>query len=107
MDADRRRGQAAVEFLALVPAIALLVLVLLQVVLLSGSWLAAAGAARAAVRADEVGAPSDAAARAALPGRLAARARISGHDDRVTVTLRVPGVVPGLGTFRVEADARR
>ena len=107
MRTGRERGQATVEFLALVPALGLLALVLVQVALLTGAWLSAAGAARAAARADRVGAPAEHAARAALPAGLAGRAGITRSEETIVVTVRAPTVVPGLGGLRVAADARR
>ena len=95
------------EFLALIPAVALLVLVLLQAVLLAGAWFSASGAARAGLRADEVGAPVDEAVRAALPDGLERGLRITRRDDAFTVTVRSPGVVPGIGRIVVAAAAHR
>ena len=67
----------------------------------------AGGAARAGARAIEVGASADAAARAALPARYAAGARVSavGDGQRVRVRLAVPRLLPLLPTATVAAEA--
>jgi cell wall-associated NlpC family hydrolase len=62
-----QRGQAAVETVALLPAIVLVALVAWAMVAGARAWWAAAGAARAGARAQVVGAPGEDAARASLP----------------------------------------
>lgn len=101
------RGQAGVELVALLPALALVVLACAQIVVAAHAWTLAAGAARAAARAIEVGAPGAAAARGALPAGHASRARvaISADGRRVRVRLTVPSVLPGLPGMRVAAEA--
>jgi hypothetical protein len=91
-------GQAAVELVAVLPAIALLALLVWQVVAIAQGALLAGSAARAAARAREVGRPADAAARAVLPASLAARARVvPGPSGGVRVRLRLPAAIPGRG----------
>jgi Flp pilus assembly protein TadG len=65
-----QEGQAAVEFVALLPILALIGLLLWQLVVAGQAVWLAGGAARAAARARAVGADGVAAARAALPSRL-------------------------------------
>ena len=103
MGARRRRsgGQAAVELVALVPALIVLGLLGWQLAAGAHAWLTAEGAARAAARASAVGAPAEEAARAALPGAYARDARViverrAGRPVTVRVRLRVRAVVPGL-----------
>lgn len=95
------------EFLALVPALVVVLLVVLQVLMLAAAWMSASGAARAGVRAAEVGGPSEEAAKAALPDGLAHDARVSSDDDSITVEVRVGTLLPGAGRFRVSAVGRR
>lgn len=101
------RGQAAVELVALLPALALVVLVCWQLVVAAHTWMLAGGAARAGARAAEVGAPATTAARAALPADHAARARVATLDDgrRVRVRLPVTRVVPFLPATTVASEA--
>ena len=90
------RGQAAVELVALLPAIVLLALVGWQIALTAHEWTLAGSAARAAVRAQEVGAPAAGAADAALgqhrAGRVTVSATVSrGGAPRARVELSTPG----------------
>ena len=99
----RQRGQAAVELVAVLPAVVVLALAGWMAVRAAHEWMVAASAARAAVRAQEVGAPGSAAARAVLGPARAARATITAGVDRagaprVTVTVR-----PGAGRPRPPA----
>lgn len=97
----RQRGQAAVELVALLPLLILVALVAWQLAAAGYAWTVASGAARAAARAQEVGAPAREAALAALPAGFARGARVrAGADGSVTVRVRVPPVapvLPGLG----------
>ncbi len=65
------RGQAAVEVLALLPALVLVTVICLAVALAAARWVSAVGQARSAARAAEVGAPP---ARAVSTPRLVAGA---------------------------------
>ena len=94
-----QRGQAALELIALLPALVLLGLMGWQIALAGHAWTLAGGAARAGARALEVGAPASAAALAALPSRYAMSARVVTLEDgeegpRVRVRLAVPRVLP-------------
>lgn len=87
-----QRGQAAVELVALLPALALLIVLGWQIALAAHGWIAASGAARTGARAHEVGAPLEAAARAAIPRdgvRVSARV---GAGGATRVVVRAPAV---------------
>lgn len=103
-----QRGQASVELVALLPLLLLVALVVAQL-LAAGRCRELAGHAAAAgaiaLLQDEDPA---AAARRALPGWSRGRVDVRVRGRVVRVTLRPPGLVPGLapalGT-RVQADA--
>lgn len=105
----RQSGQATVELVALLPLLLLAALIGWQLAVAGYAWTVAGGAARAGVRAHEVGAPARAAALAALPGSYARGARVEASaDGEVRVRVDVPRVVPllpRLGEVRVEARA--
>lgn len=91
-------GQASVEFVALLPLLALLVLALAQATLAGYAAWSVGTAARAGARAAAVGRDPAAAVRRAAPiGGRNARVRRAG--DTLHVRLPVPSVLPmGLGT---------
>ena len=92
----RDEGQAAVEVVALLPVLAVLLAGAWQAVLAGHAVWAANAAARAAARAHAVGADPSAAARGHLPASLERGLRVAteeGGDVRVTV--RIPSL-PGL-----------
>lgn len=95
-------GQAAVEFVALLPVLILVALAMGQGAVAGYAAWSAAGAARVAARAEALGEPPGAAARDELPQFLdrGSRVRVADPDGktpgRVTVRLRVPSLVPGL-----------
>lgn len=96
--------------MALIPALVVVGLLGWQVAVAAHVWMSAGGAARAAARAEQVGAPADVAARAALtPGYArGARVRVAHEPEgrRVHVSLELPGVVPGLPPLgRIEGAA--
>lgn len=105
----RQEGQAAVELIALLPAVALSALVGWQLLVGAQAWLHAAGAARAGERAAVVGADPVAAARAAVPAgwgrRLGVEPAAGGRPLRVRV--RVPAVFPGSPAMRPAVAAAR
>ena len=107
----RDRGQASVELVALLPLIALLAVVGVQVAAALNAWSAAHEAARAGARADLVGAPATDAARQALVGAQArdVRVRVAGGADgahRARVQVGVPRLLPWLPVPAVVASAR-
>ena len=101
------RGQATVEFVALLPLAIAGLLAAWQVVLAGHTAWSAHAAARAVARAHEVGADERAAARRALPRSLERRFTIADadRDGRAVVRVRVPSVLPGLRLGAVTAHA--
>jgi len=99
-------GQASVELVALLPLIAALALAAWQGVVAGQEHALAASAARAAARAELVGRDPRSAARGALPGGLAAVARVARRaDGGIEVRLPVRMVVGGAGLGSVGAVA--
>ena len=99
------RGQASVELVALLPALALCVVLAVQAVAAGWALWTAGNAARAGARAEHVGADGEAAARRALPGRLRDGAEV-GSGDGVRVRVPVPAVLPGADLSPVAAASR-
>lgn len=100
------RGQASVELVALLPALAALAVACWWIVATAHAWSLAGGAARAGARAAEVGAPAEAAARAALPSGHARRARVAVvGGGRVRVRLPAPRPLPFLPALWVAGEA--
>jgi hypothetical protein len=101
---EARSGQASVEFVAVLPALAVC-LVLAGQALAAGWALWSAGvAARAGARAAHIGGNAEAAARRALPGPLRGDAVIR-SDGGVRVRVRVPALVPGVELPSVAASS--
>ncbi len=104
------RGQAAVELIALLPALVLVALIGWQLAVAGHAWIVAGGAARAGARAAEVGAPAGAAARAALPAGYARAAAVTAMEGgaRVRVRVDVPRValLPHVGPVAAQATVR-
>jgi hypothetical protein len=99
-------GQAAVEFVVLLPLAAVLLAVGWQVVLAGHAVWAAQVAARAAARAEAVGADPRAAALDHLPARLERDLKVlAGDDGRVHVRLRVPVILSALPLLTAGASA--
>src|SRR3954454_23105004 len=97
MSSTRRdRGQASVEFLALAPALLAVVALAWQAALAGQAlWLSGA-AARAAARAQAIGADPPAAARSALPPALDDLVAVRrGSGEAIDLALGVPAVVGG------------
>lgn len=97
----RQSGQGLVELVALVPALVLAGLMSWQIIGAAYAWTMASGAARAAGRAAEVGAPAGPAALAAMPLGYVTGARVVTLTDgpggaRVQVRVRIPRIVPFL-----------
>jgi hypothetical protein len=98
------RGQASVEFVALLPLIVLVLFAAWQFVLAGDALWHARTAARAAARAQAVGGDAEQAARDHLPERLERALQVSeGRDGDVRVSVRVPAVVDTLEVGRVTA----
>ncbi|HEX5989410.1 MAG TPA: hypothetical protein VFY75_04265 [Solirubrobacterales bacterium] len=101
--AHGEEGTASVELVAVVPFLLLAVLVAAQVALAGQALWSAGVAARAGARAALVGGDAEAAARAALPPSMRNGARVQ-DEDRVTVRVPVPRLIPALPEVRVEAS---
>jgi TadE-like protein len=99
------RGQASVEFVAILPLVALVVFAGWQFLLVGDALWHARTAARAAARAQAIGADPRDAARAHLPPRLEGALQVEDDDGDVRVSLRVPAVIPALAPGRVSATA--
>jgi hypothetical protein len=100
-----RRGQASVEFVAVLPALAVCLAIAGQAVAAGWALWSAGVAARAGARADLVGTDGAAAARRALPAPLRGGAVIRSNDG-VRVKVRVPGILPGVAMPFVSAASR-
>jgi Flp pilus assembly protein TadG len=100
-------GQAAVEFVALLPLAVVLLFGAWQVVLAGHAAWSAHAAARAVARAHAVGGDELRAARATLPSSLDRRVTIAkpDSDGRAVVRVRLPSVVPGLRLGSITARA--
>jgi hypothetical protein len=97
MRAHRSRGgQASVELIAALPALALAAALALQLLLVGYSLTIADGAAEAGALAGGAGRNARDAARRALPGWARGRARVSAADGRVRVELRPPAPLPAV-----------
>src|SRR3954462_14371152 len=83
-------GQASVELIAALPALALAAALALQLLLVGYSLTIADGAAEAGALAGAAGKDAGAAARDALPGWARGRSKVSAAAGRVTVRLRPP-----------------
>lgn len=98
-------GQAAVSLIAVVPALVLVALAMVQFALAGHAALSAANAARAAARASYAGSDPESAARAALPSSLREGARVSTDEEGAEVELRAPRALPFLPAIPVSASA--
>ena len=95
---DLRRGEsgsASLEMVGALPVIALALLAALQLVVAGYALWSAGTAARAGARAVLTGRAPEGAARRALPGVVADRARVS-REDGLTGSVRLPKLIPGL-----------
>ena len=95
-------GQASVEFVAVLPAIAVCLAIAAQTALVGWAIWSAGNAARAGARAEVVGSDAEAAALRALPGALRDGAAIRSGDG-VRVRVRVPAIIPGTSLPSVSA----
>lgn len=89
-------GQASVELVAALPALALAAVLAVQLLLVGYSLTIADGAAEAGALAGAAGRDARQAARDALPGWARARSEVSARDGRVRVELRPPAPLPEL-----------
>jgi pilus assembly protein CpaE len=97
-------GQATVELVALLPALAAVVVLAWQAVLAGETWWLTSTAARSAARAHALGSDPGAAARASLPSELRDGVRVRAGGDDVTVRVTIPSLVGGrLGSVSVSA----
>jgi hypothetical protein len=100
------RGQAAVELVALLPLVALVLALAVQCLVAGHAAWQARVAARAAARATAVGADPAGAARAHLPATLERGLQVNpSPQGDVRVSLRIPKVLPALDLGRVTATA--
>jgi hypothetical protein len=99
-----RSGQASVEFVAVLPALAVCLILAGQAVAAGWALWSAGNAARAGARAEHVGADPETAARQALAGPLRRDAVIRSGDG-VRVKVRVPALVPGVVLPSVAASS--
>jgi hypothetical protein len=110
MAEETGRGQASVELVAILPAIAVCVLIAAQGAAAGWALWTAGNAARAGARAEHVGGDGEAAARRALPGRLRESAAVT-NEDGIRVKVAVPSLLPGVslgsitGASRLEAGS--
>jgi hypothetical protein len=101
-EAGKRPGQASVELVALLPALAVSLAIAAQTVVVGWALWSAGNAARAGARAKQVGSDAETAARHALPSALRDHAVIRSGDG-VRVKVRVPALVPGVALPSVSA----
>lgn len=102
---SRERGQASIEMVALLPLLLLVALAAAQALAAGRCRELAGHAAAAGASALLQDADPRRAARAALPGWSRSRLAISVSGRRVSVVLRPPGLLPGLGEA-LAAEAR-
>jgi hypothetical protein len=105
-------GQATVELVALLPLVGLVGAIVWQVLLAGAAVWFGGTAARAAARAEAVGADPVRAARAALPARYERGLSVRrDRDGGVAVVISVPGVIGarplGAVTTRAHFEAQR
>jgi hypothetical protein len=99
------RGQASVETVVLLPVLALVVVAAWQGLVAAWALVSVQDAAGAGARAAMVGEPVPAVVARALPARLRGGMHVTQRDGRVTVSVRMPSVVPGFSPH-LEASAR-
>ena len=97
-------GQASVELVAVLPAIAFAVMIAAQGISAGWALWSAGNAARAGARAEQVGSDGEAVARRNLPGPLRAGAEVDLRDG-VRVRVRIPAVVPAIELPEISASS--
>jgi hypothetical protein len=99
-------GQATVELVGVLPLLVVLGCAVWQAAVAGQALWMAGAAARAAARAEALGADPAPAARAVLPPRLEDGLRVRAVEGGVRVTLRIPAVVGGGALATTTAGAR-
>lgn len=97
------RGQASFEFLGMLPYLLLATLMGWQLLLGAWAYTQASNAARTASRVEGRGGDPGKAARNAVSGPLRRGLKVKMDGDRATVRVRIPIVLPGLGSERLRA----
>jgi hypothetical protein len=107
-DDGSEAGQASIELVALLPALALVLALAWQAVLVAESWWLAGTAARAAARTQALGGDPLLAARRALPGPFGSHVavRADADGDGLRVRVGVPSVVTGVRVGSISVRAR-
>jgi hypothetical protein len=106
VERPRTLGQASVELLAALPALALAAVLGLQLLLVGYTLTIADGAAEAGALAGAAGRDAREAARDALPGWARGRAAVSAANGRVRVAVRPPAPLPALAeALEVSSEA--
>jgi membrane-associated protease RseP (regulator of RpoE activity) len=98
------RGQASVEFAGVLFWLLLTAFVVWQLLLVTWTFNSASNAARTASRVDGRGGDAVKAGRAALSPGLREGAKIKMEGEKATVRVRIPLIVPGLNTDKIEAS---
>ena len=109
VDTSSVSGQASVELLAALPALALAAALAIQLLLVGYSLTIADGAAEAGALAGAAGRDAREAAREALPGWARGRSEVSAGEGRVRVEIRPPTPLAALAdalTISSEAWSR-
>ena len=100
-----QRGQASVALIAIVPALILVALTMVQFALAGHAAMSAVAAARAAARASYAGTDVEDAARAALPTALRQGMDVEERDDRTEVEVQAPRALPFMPRIPVTGSA--
>lgn len=100
----RQEGQASVEFLGMAWWLILVVLCVWQIALAGWAHVESSNAARTASRVAARGGEPPKAARNAVPGPLRRGMRVRVSGEKATVRVRIPILVPGLGSRRLHAE---
>jgi hypothetical protein len=97
------RGQASAELLGFLPYLLLVVLLIWQGLLAAWAFDQASNAARTASRVEGRKGDPEKAARTAVSDPLRAGMKVEMDGERATVRVRIPIIVPGLGSDGFEA----
>jgi hypothetical protein len=98
------RGQASVEFAGLLFWLVLTAFVVWQLLLVTWTFNQASNAARTASRVNGRGGDAVKAGRNALSPGLRDGANVEMQGEKATVRVRIPIIVPGLDTDKIEAS---